>query len=73
MVATNSPGGNNEILLNGKNGYLAEVGNPDDIVKKILMVKNQKNFNFDVKRFDLSIISKKYEEFFIWFTNIFEN
>lgn len=65
VVATNSPGGNNEILLNGKNGYLAEVGNPDDIVKKILMVKNQKNFNFDVASFDLSIIGKKYEEFFI--------
>jgi glycosyltransferase involved in cell wall biosynthesis len=64
VVATNSPGGNNEILLNGKNGYLAEVGDPDDIVNKLIMVKNQKKFEFDVSKYEINFIGKEYEKYF---------
>lgn len=64
VVATNSTGGNKEIILNGKNGFLTEVGNSDDIVKKLIMVKNQKNFDFDVSKFEISFIGKEYEKYF---------
>jgi glycosyltransferase involved in cell wall biosynthesis len=64
VVATNSLGGNKEIISNGKNGFLAEVGNSDDIVKKLMLIKNKNNFQIDVSKFEISLIGKKYEKNF---------
>ena len=64
IVATDCPGGNKEIISNGENGFLAEVGNAKDIVDKLILVKKQKNYNIDVSKFDINFIGKKYEEYF---------
>ena len=64
VVATNSPGGNKEIIINGRNGFLAKVGDPDDIVKKLMLIKNKNNFHIDVSKFDISFIGKIYEKHF---------
>ena len=64
IVATDCPGGNKEIISDGKNGFLAKVGNANDIVDKLVLVKKQKNYNIDVSKFDINFIGKKYEEYF---------
>tara|TARA_Y100000768_G_scaffold63599_1_gene43713 strand:- start:13920 stop:14978 length:1059 start_codon:yes stop_codon:yes gene_type:complete len=64
VVATNSPGGNKEIISNGINGFLTEMGNSEDIVKKLVMIKNKKNFKINTIKFDINDISLKYENFF---------
>ena len=65
VVATDSPGGNKEIILNGKNGFLAKIKNSDDIVQKILLVKEQKNYNIDISKFEMNFIANKYEKQFL--------
>lgn len=64
VVATNSPGGNKEIVSDGMNGFLAKVKDSDDIVDKLLKVNQQKKYEIDVSKFDINIISKEYEKHF---------
>ena len=64
VVATDSPGGNKEIILNGENGFLAKVRNSEDIVQKIMLVREQKNYNIDVSKFEINFITKEYEKQF---------
>jgi len=64
VVATDSPGGNKEIILNKVNGFLAEVGNSDDIVEKLMLIKNQKNFKIDISKFEINLIARQYEKYF---------
>ncbi len=64
VVVTNSPGGNKEIIKNGENGFLARVGDPTDIVNKLMQIKKKKNFKIDVSKFDINLIGKKYEKHF---------
>ena len=64
VVTTNSPGGNKEIIKNGENGFLARVGDPTDIVNKLMQIKKKKNFKIDVSKFDINLIGKKYEKHF---------
>ena len=64
VVATNSTGGNKELIFDGKNGFLAQLGNPDDIVNKLIKVKNQKKFEFDVSIYKIDFIGKEYEKYF---------
>ena len=63
VVATNSPGGNKEIIINGRNGFLAKVGDPT-ILLKLMLIKNKNNFHIDVSKFDISFIGKIYEKHF---------
>lgn len=59
VVSTNCPTGPNEILTGTLENYLAEVANPDDIVKKSLQALEIKRYT----AFGLEIFSfKKYEE-----------
>ncbi len=64
VVATNSPGGNKEIIFNGKNGFLANVGDVDDIVDKLILVEKQKNFEINLKKFEINTIAMEYEKYF---------
>ena len=64
VVATDSPGGNKEIIFNGINGFLAKVSNTDDIVDKLIKAERQKNYNIDVSKFDINLISMEYEKHF---------
>ncbi len=64
VVATDSPGGNKEIISNGINGFLAKVGNIDDIVEKLLQAKKQQKYNIDVSKFNIDLISEQYEKHF---------
>tara|TARA_B110000027_G_C16085699_1_gene285829 strand:- start:417 stop:1475 length:1059 start_codon:yes stop_codon:yes gene_type:complete len=64
VVATDCPGGNKEIISNEKNGFLAKVGNTEDIVDKLMLVKKQKDYNIDVSKFKINFIAKEYEKHF---------
>ena len=64
VVATDSPGGNREIILNSENGFLAKTGNSDDIVQKIMLVNKQQNYNIDLSKFDINFIASEYEKQF---------
>ena len=64
VVATDSPGGNREIILNSENGFLAKTGNSDDIVLKIMLVNKQQNYNIDLSKFDINFIASEYEKQF---------
>ena len=64
VVATNSPGGNKEIIFNGKNGFLTKVGDVDDIVEKLILVKEQKKFQINLEKYELNAIGAEYEKFF---------
>ena len=64
VVATNSPGGNKEIIIDNKNGFLANIGDSDDIVKKLMLIKNKKNFQIDVSQYEIELIGKQYEKAF---------
>ena len=64
VVATNSPGGNKEVIFNGKNGFLANVGDVDDIVDKLILVEKQKNFEINLEKFEIDRIGMKYEKYF---------
>jgi glycosyltransferase involved in cell wall biosynthesis len=46
VIATDCPGGNAEVIKDGFNGYLCEVGNPKDMAEKIIMaLENIENFD----------------------------
>jgi glycosyltransferase involved in cell wall biosynthesis len=64
VVATDSPGGNREIILNSENGFLAKTGNSDDIVQKIMLINKQPNYNIDLSKFDINFIASEYEKQF---------
>ena len=64
VVATNSPGGNKEIIFNGKNGFLTKVGDVDDIVEKLILVKEQKKFQINLEKYELNAIGAEYEKCF---------
>jgi glycosyltransferase involved in cell wall biosynthesis len=65
VVATKSPGGNNEVISNGKNGFFVEVQNSDDVVQKLILIKNdKKKIKNNMSKFDIKIIGKKYEKLF---------
>ncbi|MDB9940943.1 glycosyltransferase [Candidatus Pelagibacter sp.] len=64
VVATDSPGGNKEIISNGENGFLVKVGDSDDIAQKLMLIKEQKNYNIDVSKFEINFIANEYEKHF---------
>ena len=45
VVATNSAGGNKEIIIDNKNGFLTNIGDSNDIVKKLILIKRKKISN----------------------------
>jgi glycosyltransferase involved in cell wall biosynthesis len=70
IVAYNSPGGINEIVIDKFNGLLVEDFDDDAFTKAILL---STTFHFDknkiqddiYQRFDMQVIIKRYEESFI--------
>jgi len=64
VVATDCPGGNREIIFQEKNGFLAKVGNSEDISNKLILVHKQKNYNYDLSKFEIDFIGKEYEKYF---------
>jgi len=74
VVSTKAKPGAEEVLANGLYGELCEVGNPDDIAKKLYDVLSLNNEELTqriekglqrTKEFDAKIIVKQYEETFI--------
>lgn len=69
VIATDCPTGPSELLDNGKNGILVEVGNVDEMaesMKKILLNKEeQKDYLMNVekklKEFDAKLVMKEFE------------
>ena len=64
VIATDCPGGNKEIIINRKNGFLVKVGDADDIVDKLMLVEKQKYYSIDVSKFEINLIGKEYEKYF---------
>lgn len=64
VVATNAPGGNKEIIVDKENGFLVNVGDTEDIVNKLVIVKEKKNFKIDVSKFEMKFIAEQYEKYF---------
>lgn len=78
VVSTKAKPGAEEVLANGLYGELCEVGNPDDIAKKLYDVLSLNNVELTqriekglqrTKEFDAKIIVKQYEEMFIQVIN----
>ncbi len=59
-VASNVTG-NNEVVTNGKNGYLFSVNNPDDAVDKILRIKNSISEQKLLSDNSLKIFNEKFQ------------
>jgi glycosyltransferase involved in cell wall biosynthesis len=72
VILSNCPGGNFEILSNGKNGLLFESNNPHDLslkIKKVLdkpkfYYKKSQHYKVDLKRFLLSKNVSEYDKLF---------
>lgn len=60
IVASNSPGGNSEIIRNGINGYLFEVKNHTDMYEKMKMAAKLTIDEANIESFSLENIKKKY-------------
>lgn len=69
VIATDCPTGPSELLDNGKNGILVEVGNMDEMaenMKKVLINKEiQKDYLINaekkLKEFDAKLVMKEFE------------
>jgi glycosyltransferase involved in cell wall biosynthesis len=64
VVATNSPGGNSEIIKHGINGFLASVGDSSALSQYILKIYSGYSFTFNMDSFHLDIIGQQYEKLF---------
>jgi len=71
IIATNISG-NNEVVLNNKNGFLINKGNYEEFVNKILLLteKNELRkrlglFNDDFKEWDANVMVKRQEELYL--------
>lgn len=59
-VVSNCPGGNSEIVINYKNGFLFEVRNDKDMFEKMLLASQCDFDGFSVKEFTVEKISSNY-------------
>jgi len=64
VVATNSPGGNSEIIINGINGFLSPLQNPEKIAIDMEKIKNSTGFNICTDRYQIKNIGAEYEKNF---------
>lgn len=67
VLCSKSPGGNSEIILNGKGGNFFKTNDYNDLSEKILMVmKNQKKF------FKKTLFAKKFLNRFTYYNNFYK-
>ena len=64
VIATNSPGGNAEIIEESKNGFLVPVKDDIEIAKRLQKIKDGQSFDMDVFNFDIKIIGEEYAKLF---------
>lgn len=63
VIATNSPGGNAEIIKHKKNGYLFEVGDFEALAFYMIdIIENRDLFSFDIESFEIDKIGTQYLE-----------
>ena len=73
-ISTNCPSGPNEILLNGRGGYLVKVKSPELLAKKMLMSVKRYNHSLKLnneakKKLNRFLISKNTEKYFNYLEN----
>ena len=67
VLCSKSPGGNSEIILNGKGGNFFKTNDYNDLSEKILMVmKNQKKY------FKKTLFAKKFLNRFTYYNNFYK-
>lgn len=64
VVATDSPGGNSEIIKNNLNGFLAPVMNTKAISLNMEKIINSNTFDFNIDKYKINNIGLKYEQLF---------
>ena len=83
IISSNCPTGPREILINGKAGFLFDVGNIQQLEKKIIFISQKKNSKLlklkcnlgfqSMYRFDYNVNMKKYYKLvnrFLWFKDL---
>jgi len=65
VIAFDCPGGTNEIIIDGENGYLAKCQNKNDFIKKLKEISLEKKINQTIlDKYEVSYIVKMYEQLF---------
>lgn len=64
VIATDSPGGNSEIIEENKNGFLVPVKDDIEIAKRLQKIKEGQSYDMDVCKFDIKIIGEEYAKLF---------
>lgn len=60
VVVSNCPGGNSEIVVDYKNGFLFKTGSSEDMLAKMLLLDEHQLSGFNVSQYDVNSIAQRY-------------